>query len=131
MMSTNQQSKKEQNQKKEEVFLSIDVECVATGCGHLDRTPVSVTVVNESEVVLVDKKIKPPHVHSYLTEMTGFTKDQLQDERNFEEVMQEVRTHLGPHVVLVGQGIENDIRWLQVGMLIIVIIHFYLLFLFF
>lgn len=98
-----------------ETFLSIDVECVATGCGHLDRTPVSVAVVDMNESLLFDEKINPGCIiHSYLTELTGFTAEDFVSKRSLAEVMVDVRSFLGPNVVLIGQGIENDIRWLQV-----------------
>lgn len=100
-----------------EIVLSIDVECVATGCGHLDRTPVSVAVVDESEALLFDEKIDPGcAVHSYMTELIGFRAEDFENTRSLAEVMVDVRSFLGPNVVLVGQGIENDIRWLQVSL---------------
>lgn len=108
------QAGRKSNAKSAEVFLSIDVECVATGCGHLDRTPVSIAIYNEAEDQLFFELIRPEiAVHNYLTPLTGFEAHQFQHARTFAEVMADVRSHLGPKVVLVGQGIENDIRWLE------------------
>ena len=103
--------------KQPEIFLAIDVECVATGCGHLDRTPVSVAICSESEELIFSELISPKFsVHNYLTGLTGFEANHFQGARSFADVMADVRAHLGPNVVLVGQGIENDIRWLEVNL---------------
>ncbi|KAJ1419791.1 hypothetical protein B484DRAFT_134343 [Ochromonadaceae sp. CCMP2298] len=91
--------------------MAMDVECVANGLGHNDRVPCSVALVGES--VLLVKKIKPPLVVSYLTEITGFRESDLLDARSFEEVRGQLLSHLGPHVVLVGQRVQNDIAWMQ------------------
>eukprot|EP01032_Pedospumella_encystans_P001687 gene1687-1967_t len=100
--------------KQPEIFRAIDVECVATACGHLDRTPVSVAICSESEEQIFSELISPKvSVHNYLTELTGFEAHHFQGARSFADVMASVRAHLGPNVVLVGQGIENDIRWLE------------------
>jgi len=102
--------------KEPEIFLAIDVECVATACGHLDRTPVSVEICSESEEQVYSELICPTiAVHNYLTELTGFEAHHFQGARSFTDVMVNVRSFLGPNVVLVGQGIENDIRWLEVS----------------
>ncbi len=110
-------AKREKKTVLPETFVSIDVECVASGCGHLDRVPVSVGVVDMSEALLFEDKIDPGCVvHSYLTVLTGFKAEDLENKRSLTEIMTELRSLsiLGPNVVLVGQGIENDIRWLQV-----------------
>ncbi len=101
--------------KAPEVFLCIDVECVATGRGHLNRTPVSVAVVDINEEILLYELIQPTvRVHSYLTDMTGFTAGMLSDRLPLADVIEGVHALLGPNVILVGQGIQNDIRWLEV-----------------
>lgn len=98
-----------------EVILSIDVECIANGCGHLDRTPVSIAVVDSNLKILFDEYMRPDvPVHHYLSTITGITAETLHNARSFSTVRQELLSILGPHVVLVGQGILNDIRWMQV-----------------
>jgi RNA exonuclease 4 len=98
-----------------EEYLSFDVECVATGYGHLDRAPVSICIVNSNEEVVFHEVFCPDvQVRSYLTFITGFSEADLAGKRTFSEVLSEVLPrYFNPNVVLVGQGIKNDIRWLK------------------
>lgn len=97
-------------------FLSFDVECIATGFGHLDRAPVSLCIVNSKEEVIFHEVFCPDvQVRSYLTFITGFGEADLAGKRTFSEVLSEVLPrYFNPNLVLVGQGIKNDIRWLKV-----------------
>ena len=96
------------------VYLSIDVECVATGISHNAREVCSVAVVDAKEKVLLLKKVKPMSpVISYLTPMTGVRQGDLDDAENLSDVLGEVKALLGRDVVLVGQAIQIEIKWLE------------------
>ena len=95
-------------------YMSVDVECVATGVRHDAREVCSVAVVDGSGKVLLSKQVKPTSpVVSYLTPLTGLRKGDLDDGARLADVIAEVKALLGRDVVLVGQGIGNDITWLQ------------------
>ena len=100
------------------VFLSMDVEAVATGPGHNDREPCWVAVVNERGDELLNLKIKVENCFSALTSITGVTKEEL-DEAGlpFSEVQRQVKDCMGPNVVLVGQRVQGDIDWMQVTLI--------------
>ena len=93
-----------------EKFTSIDVECVATGRRHDAHVVALVAVVDQNESVLCNKKVKVTEpVVSYLTPLTGLRAD---DGEPLDSVLAEVKRILHPDVVLVGQGIKNDVQWL-------------------
>ena len=97
-----------------EKFVSVDVECVATGKRHDERTPCLVAVVDKDECVLLEKKVKPVEpVVSYLTPLTGLRAGDLEEGESLESVIAEVKALLGPDVVLVGQRAEYVVEWLQ------------------
>ena len=45
--------------------------------------------------------------------MTGLRQGDLDDGNRLSVVLREVKALLGPDVVLVGQGVKSDIKWLQ------------------
>ena len=95
-------------------YVSIDVECVATGYRHDERSVALVAVVNKHERVLLRKTVKPEKpVVSYLTPLTGLRNGDLDDGDRLGNVICEVKSLLGPNVVLVGQGVASDIKWLE------------------
>lgn len=97
-----------------EKFVCVDVECVATGRRHDARSVALVAVVDQDERVLLKKKVKVTEtVVSYLTPLTGLTAGDLDDGEPLETVLEEVKKLLGPDVVLVGQGVKNDVEWLR------------------
>ena len=97
-------------------FVSIDVECVATGYRHDERAVALVAVVDKDERVLLRKTIKPDKpVVSYITPLTGLHKGDLDDGDRLADVIKEVKSLLGPDMVLVGQGIVSDIKWLELN----------------
>ena len=97
-----------------EKYVSIDVECVATGHRHDDRAVAIVAVVDQHERVLLRKKVKPKEkVMSYLTPLTGLREGDLDDGEELRSVLAAVKSVLGPDLVLVGQGINNDVEWLK------------------
>ena len=57
---------------------SIDVECVATGKEHNARAVAQIALVDQFERCLLNVFVRPPEgaeVHSYLTPLTGLTKE--------------------------------------------------------
>jgi len=92
----------------------VDVECVASGPGHNDRSICSVAVVDIDKRVLLYKIVKPSvPVYNYLTVLTGFTEGSLEDGEPEESVLAQVHALLSPNVVIVGQSPRNDITWLK------------------
>jgi DNA polymerase III epsilon subunit-like protein len=109
-------SKKKSNKRNSRpTFVSLDVECVATGYGHNDREPCSVFIVSvEREEVILNETFQPAgQIVSYLTELTGITaSDFTNASESLSDVMVRVRASLGPNTVIVGQNPGNDIAWL-------------------
>ena len=97
-----------------EKYVCIDVECVATGRRHDAHSVALVAIVDQDERVLLKKKVKPrEEVMSYLTPLTGLREGDLDDGEPLESVLAEVKRILSPEIVLVGQGIKNDVQWLK------------------
>ena len=95
-------------------YIALDVECVATGRRHDDRDLCLVAVVDANEKVILRRKVKPEKsVVSYLTPLTGVHPGDLDEGEKFLKVIKEVKELLGPNVVLIGQGVKSDIKWLQ------------------
>eukprot|EP00004_Rigifila_ramosa_P017238 TRINITY_DN4173_c0_g1_i3.p1 TRINITY_DN4173_c0_g1~~TRINITY_DN4173_c0_g1_i3.p1 ORF type:complete len:198 (-),score=42.32 TRINITY_DN4173_c0_g1_i3:20-613(-) len=73
-----------------------------------------VAVVNEAEELLLDAMVKVPvPVVSYLTALTGLRAEQFADAEPLEAVVAKIRALVPKNAILVGQGIESDIKWLQ------------------
>ncbi|GCA65256.1 hypothetical protein KIPB_016687, partial [Kipferlia bialata] len=51
----------------DKTYLALDVECVASGYGHNDRTPCWVAIVDLQGTVLLDKKIRVTEMVSPMT----------------------------------------------------------------
>jgi RNA exonuclease 4 len=98
-----------------ETYYCIDVECVATGRRHDERGVALVAVVDKNERLILRKKVKIDRskVVSYLTPLTGIRPGDLDNGESLDSVIRQVKSLLGPNVVLVGQGIANDIKWLN------------------
>lgn len=95
-------------------YMSVDVECVASGCRHDDREVCFVSVVDWDENVLLSKKVKPESpVVSYLTPLTGVRAGDLDNGEKVSDVIAQVKSLLGRDVVLVGQGVKSDINWME------------------
>ena len=95
-------------------YIALDVECVATGRRHDDRDVCLVAVVDTNEKVIYSKRVKPDKpVVSYLTPLTGVRAGDLDKGEKLHNVIKEVKALLGEDVVLVGQGVKSDIKWLQ------------------
>ena len=95
-------------------YIALDVECVATGRRHDDRDVCLVAIVDANEEVILKRKVKPDKpIVSYLTPLTGVKRGDLDDGERLSVVLRDVKALLGPDVVLVGQGMKSDIKWLQ------------------
>ena len=95
-------------------YIAIDVECVATGTRHDDRDVCLVAAVDVNEEVILKRKVKPEKpIVSYITPLTGLQPGDLDDGEKLSVVLTDVKALLGPDVVLVGQGLNIDIKWLQ------------------
>ena len=102
-----------QNQLKMSI-LSVDVECVATGRGHNDRSVCRVAIVDENERILFNENVMPEEkIVSYLTPITGVRAGDLDNGKSLETVLTQVHALLSPDVTLVGQAVASDIAWLQ------------------
>ena len=95
-------------------YIALDVECVATGKRHDDRDVCLVAVVDYNENVIFKKKVNPEKpIVSYITPLTGLKQGDLDDGERLSDVLRDVKSVLGPDVVLVGQRVKIDIKWLQ------------------
>ncbi len=73
-------------------ILSIDVECVATGYTHEDRSPCSVAIVDDKYQIIFSSLIKPAEkVVSDLYPFTGLRINDLEQAPLLEDVLQKVR----------------------------------------
>jgi len=101
---------------RERIF-SVDVECVAIGKTHerSSRAPCEVALVDSSGEVLVHCLIMPSEpIVSYLTPFTGLRRGDLSSSTAVpvEEAAAEIRKHLPPNAVLVGQNPGGDVQWM-------------------
>ena len=91
-------------------YMSVDVECVATGIYHDARGVCSIVVVDGQERILLTKMVKPDKpVVNYLTPLTGVREGDLDNGEALSDVLAQVKSLLGPDVILVGQGIQINI----------------------
>lgn len=95
--------------------VSIDVECVATGTTHNDRAVAQIAIVDSDENVLLNCYVKVDNVVSYLTPLTGITKELLDEQGvSFEDALALVKSKLTKDSVIVGQGVLKDVQdWLK------------------
>ena len=72
-------------------------------------------MVDQEEKTLFDRYVKPDvPVVSHLTELTGLTEEHLRDAKGLKEVMADLHKIIDPKkTVIVGQGIEHDLEWLD------------------
>lgn len=93
----------------------IDVECVATGKQHHDRAVAQIGCVDAASREIFNIVVKPDkEVMSYLTPLTGLTKERVDAEGvSFEEAMTKVRHMLPKESILVGLNIQKDVEWLD------------------
>ncbi len=96
-------------------YIALNVKCVATGVRHdaKSRAVCSVAVIDYGEKILLQKAVKPEApIVSYLTPLSGVREGDLDGAESTEVVIAQVKALLGPDVILVGQGLVNDIEWL-------------------
>eukprot|EP01083_Nonionella_stella_P061209 159559_1 len=96
-------------------IFSIDVECVATGLRHSDRSVGQIALVNQNEVVLLNLYVKPAEqVFSYLSGLTGLSETLLDEHgMSLDDAKVLLRKCLPSDAVLVGQNIQSDVAWLD------------------
>lgn len=93
-------------------LMSVDVECVATGTGHNDRSPAWIALIDANLNEVFNEKIFVGNVYDCLTYVSGIHDGELDNARPFDDVVKDLKVHLGPDVVLVGQCAKTDIKWL-------------------
>eukprot|EP00048_Salpingoeca_helianthica_P011795 m.170362 g.170362 ORF g.170362 m.170362 type:complete len:223 (+) comp15276_c3_seq7:1192-1860(+) len=94
--------------------ISIDIECVATGRGHDDRSIATIAVVDESGRLVLQLVVQPHlPIVSYLTPLTGLTAERLRGGIPEAEAVARVQALLAPNVLLVGQNPQSDASWLR------------------
>uniref|UniRef100_A0A7S3JUD6 C3H1-type domain-containing protein n=1 Tax=Aureoumbra lagunensis TaxID=44058 RepID=A0A7S3JUD6_9STRA len=93
---------------------ALDVECVATGITHNDRSVAQIGVVDADFNVVFNAYVKPSKsVISYLTPLTGIHAQLIQEKGiSFEEAMLSLREILPKNAVIVGHNIGQDAQWL-------------------
>ena len=69
-----------------EFFVSIDVECAATGHGHFDSAPCRIAMVDFFGNVLYDQVCSVPNLKDPLSEFTGLSKWQIRNAPPLEKV---------------------------------------------
>jgi DNA polymerase III epsilon subunit-like protein len=94
--------------------VSIDVECVATGVQHHDRSVAQISLIDSSCMPRLNLYVRPERpVASYLTPLTGVTAELLAAQGvPLSQAMATLRAALPRNAVLVGQNIAKDVEWL-------------------
>uniref|UniRef100_A0A7S2WPU7 C3H1-type domain-containing protein n=1 Tax=Rhizochromulina marina TaxID=1034831 RepID=A0A7S2WPU7_9STRA len=92
----------------------IDVECVATGQQHHERSVAQIGMVDAFGNFVLNVFVRPEKpVVSYLTPLTGVTKEKLDQHGMPEkEALELLRGKLAPNCVIIGMNIRKDIEWL-------------------
>ena len=73
-----------------------------------------VAVVDANEKVIIKRKVKPEKTYCQLPNSLDWcTPRDFDDGKRLSVVLREVKALLGSDVVLVGQGVKSDIKWLQ------------------
>jgi DNA polymerase III epsilon subunit-like protein len=94
--------------------VSIDVECVATGVQHHDRSVAQISLIDSSCMPRLNLYVRPERpVASYLTPLTGVTAELLAAQGvPLSQALATLRAALPRNAVLVGQNIAKDVEWL-------------------
>lgn len=105
-----------------EFFVSIDVECAATGHGHFDSAPCRIAMVDFFGTVLFDQIANVPHLMDPLTEFTGLRADQIINAPPLEKVLRQLHCLLAEFnhgyrfgVTIVGQSLIMDLIWTELN----------------
>mmetsp|Transcript_12810 Transcript_12810/g.43377 ORF Transcript_12810/g.43377 Transcript_12810/m.43377 type:complete len:302 (+) Transcript_12810:98-1003(+) len=93
---------------------SLDVECVATGTQHHDRSVAQVGLVDDQCRHVLNVYVKPTKpVVSYLTPLTGISAEHIEKHGvTLEAALEQLRAALPKDATLVGQNILTDVQWL-------------------
>lgn len=96
----------------------IDVECVASGPGHLDREVAQIAIMDANCKPVLNLYVKPSvPVVSYLTLLTGITREKLEDHGiPLEDALQKVYDTLPKDAIVCGWNVKSDIAWLKLRM---------------
>jgi len=101
-----------------ECFVSIDVECAATGHGHFDLLPCRVAMVDFYGNTLFDRVCSPEAVVDPLQEFTGLTAWQIKRAPSLTAVLSEFHQLLAwlnnqyrHGVTVIGQSVVMDLVW--------------------
>ena len=66
--------------------------------------------------MILKKKVKVTKpIVSYLTPLTGICPGDLDDGEDLAKAIRDVKAVLGSDAVIVGQGIKNDIKWMELN----------------
>mmetsp|Transcript_56608 Transcript_56608/g.135131 ORF Transcript_56608/g.135131 Transcript_56608/m.135131 type:complete len:275 (+) Transcript_56608:222-1046(+) len=97
------------------VYVSIDVECVATSKEHNSRATAQIALVSQQGEPILNLYVKPDApVASYLEPLTSLNKELLEQHgMPLAEAMAQLRSRLPKNAILVGQNIGKDVEWLQ------------------
>ncbi|MEN2497345.1 MAG: REX4, RNA exonuclease 4 [Marteilia pararefringens] len=94
-------------------YLAIDCEMVGAGLYGYDSVLARVSIVNYREECIYDTFVKPTlEITDYRTKFSGVTKKDLKKCPQFQEVQKAVYEMTKGHI-LVGHGIENDLKALK------------------
>lgn len=95
-------------------YVSIDVECVATGIEHNRRAVAQIAMVDQLGNVVLNLIVKPSEpVVSYLTDLTGLTKEIVDGGYPLDEALRILHSYMNNQIVVVGQSVHVDIAWLK------------------
>jgi RNA exonuclease 4 len=93
---------------------SVDVECVATGKQHHDRTLAQIGLIDGAGAPVLNLYVKPEQpVVSYLGPITGLSAALIAEHGiPAADALQQLRAALPQNAFLVGQNISKDVEWL-------------------
>jgi len=101
-----------------ECFVSIDVECAATGHGHFDSAPCRIAMVDFFGSVIFDQIANVPDLQDPLTEFTGLDAWQIYEAQPLEKVLvmfhqtlMDLNQAYRHGVTIVGQSLIMDLIW--------------------
>jgi len=95
-------------------MFALDVECVATGTTHNDRSVAQIGLVDAYGRCVLNVYVKPTKaVVSYLTPLTGLTEELIEERGvSMEEAITALKARLPTSAAVVGTNIGQDARWL-------------------
>lgn len=95
-------------------YFALDVECIATGPRHDQRSVAQIALVDQWERVLLNFYVKPSEkIFSYLPQLTGLTEEIVSKGADLQAAIALVKSRIPPNAILVGQNVLKDINWLH------------------